>query len=177
MGGDGEIFFVGAGVVQEAAYDVGGGFPGGAKVANCDAFLPFGEADAVFVDEERQVGVGRDWETERFQNDDLPEGRFEKIVSAEDVRDAHGAVVGWRGELIGHHAVGAKQHEIIDAGVQFLFPGSAKNIGKGNSFLFHAKAPGRCLRLPRALGFGEISASAVVGRRGFAGMRRTCNLA
>ena len=51
---------------------------------------------------------------ERAEDVDLPRRVVDVVVAADDVRDAHVEVVDDDAEVVGRHAVGAQDHEIVE---------------------------------------------------------------
>ena len=69
---------------------------------------------AVRAVEQRQVRVGRRLGAERLQDQDLARRVREVVLAADDVRDAHVAVVHRDREVVERAAVRAGDHEVVD---------------------------------------------------------------
>ena len=74
--------------------------------------IALGKPFAILRNHQRNVGPARHRLAKEPVQEDLPGRGGQQIGPAQDLRDAHRAVVHHHRELVGEHAVGALKHEI-----------------------------------------------------------------
>ena len=80
------------------------------------AVAPLGKLGSVGRHQQRQVGEGGRLAPGRLEDQQVLKGVGEVVLAANDVADAQIGVIGAGGQVIGGHAVGAQQREILDIG-------------------------------------------------------------
>jgi hypothetical protein len=92
--------------------------------------VALGQALAVGAEDHRHVGESRHVSAHRAVDVDLARRVVHMVVAADAVRDGHVEVVHHHAEIVGRHAVGAQQHEIVqfavgdlDAALDQVVPG------------------------------------------------------
>jgi hypothetical protein len=89
------------------------------------------------------------------------------IVAADDVRDVHVQVIDHDAEVVGRHAVGAQQDEIVELGVGKRDRAFDEIVPASLALLRRAKADDRGLILGRGLAFRALGTPAAVIARFF----------
>ena len=90
------------------------GGAGGAKGAEAERIVAFGEAEAVFVAHEGAVEKGGRGPAEREVEEKLAGGGDEEVLAADDLGDLHGVIVHGAGELITGEIVVTPDDEVAE---------------------------------------------------------------
>ena len=127
--------------MRQAADD---GLRGGSRLSHLlqrDALVALRQPDAVVSQDERHMCERRRGRSERPVEQELADGRGEKIIAAHDLGDLHGDVVDDRGELVGGYAVRPPHDEIADrSGLRSVSSVHAVHEVR-HVRLFHAEPP------------------------------------
>ncbi len=142
-----------------------------AEVAHRRGAVPLAELAALGAEHHGVVGEGGDRRAEGPEQQQLARRVGEVVVAADDVRDAHVAVVDHRGEVVAGGAVGAHDDEVAD-GALLDHNGAADDVVDGRrrrpargTAASTARGPPDGPRPRRARGRGSAGRSAACGPR------------